>query len=395
LENTLTFSEDVKPVKDWYNRQSHQNSTLIKRMQLRTEYVAPYHQFIVVQTQGEPGCAYRLDRGREREGWSVFDTIKSLGVPSRDTIAVLQKPVEELDETSQCTIELHRSDDKTLDLWFILDICFRIHNNWATRYNLITHNCYFFARTIVNLCDDKLNKESSRLKRIWRRIFATAYRMSAVLIWSLLVCILALELPLTPLWEFVLGILLLPIRLLAGLQIAVAWAVQDMVAQVVKGEREQGGMLDLGPEWLERRMRRIVSIVSIVSPLVLLGLSLMVEVHLVALVALVALVVLVELVVLVVVVQMPLMGLKLTGLTLLGLMLGLEWLMLGLMLWAELVRMLQMQTQELENQMQGQTLQLQTQMLEVAGANAGAADASNDTVAAAATAAASATGAVV
>jgi hypothetical protein len=52
-----------------------------------------------------------------------LDTIKSLGIPSQDTIAVLQQPVEELDKTSQCTIELHPSDDKTLDLWFILDIC--------------------------------------------------------------------------------------------------------------------------------------------------------------------------------------------------------------------------------------------------------------------------------
>jgi hypothetical protein len=87
LENTLTFSEDVKPVlKDWYNRQSHENSTVIKRMQLRTEYVAPYHQFIVVQTQGEPGCAYRVDRGREREGSSVFDTLPKLIRTSSESV---------------------------------------------------------------------------------------------------------------------------------------------------------------------------------------------------------------------------------------------------------------------------------------------------------------------
>jgi hypothetical protein len=254
----LTIGEDIQPVEDWYYQQSRETSTVIKRMQLRTESVVPYHQFIVIQTQPgdlEPGRAYRVDRGREREGWSVFDTIKRLGVPSRDTIAVLQQPVEELEKTSHCTIELHCSEDSnaTLDLLLILGVCFRIHNNWGTRYNLITQNCYFFAWTIVNLCDNKLNKESSRLKSIWRRIFTTAYRFSAVLIWSLgYICAVG-PLPLAPLGDMpalvlglVLGILLVPILLLALLQIFVAWAVRDLVAHAVKWERQLEQELALG-----------------------------------------------------------------------------------------------------------------------------------------------------
>jgi hypothetical protein len=245
----LTFGEDLQPVKDWYNQQSHESSTVIKMMQLRTERVAPYHQFIVIQTQGERGRAYRVDRGRERDGWSFLDTMKKLGVPSRDTIAVLQpaseQPVDDLDKTSHCTIELHCSDDTTLDLSLILSICFRIHNNWASRYNLFVHNCYFFARTIINICDDKLNRESSILKSIWRRIFTTAYRLSAVPIW-ILACMLALTLlPLAPLrltpgflLGFGIGILLGPLMTLALLQILIAFAVRDMVGRVVKWERE-------------------------------------------------------------------------------------------------------------------------------------------------------------
>jgi hypothetical protein len=131
---------------------------------------------------------------------------------------------------------------------------------------LLTKNCYFFAQTIINLCDDKLNKESSRLKNMWRRIFMTAYRLSAMLIWSLMYILAMGVLPLAPLGGapglllgFGIGILLIPIMLLGFLQIVVAFAVRDMVAHAVKWELEleleleQGGVpRALGLEELER-----------------------------------------------------------------------------------------------------------------------------------------------
>ena len=264
FEDTLIFSRDLKLVKDWYGRQSYEASTAVKTMQLRNEYAVPFHQFIVIQTQGETGRAYRLDRGREKEGWSVIDTIRKLGVPPRDTIAVLQEPVEELDKTSHCAQELYCSDDRTINLLFVLSICFRIHNNWGTRYNLMTHNCYFFARTIMNTCDDKLDKESSRFKSIWRRVREVLYRRLALLLWVIVWgLVLALQLidygdVLGLVIGLVLGVVNMLFMLLVLLQIHVALAVRAVVGKVVKQEREleleleQGGVVELDLEELER-----------------------------------------------------------------------------------------------------------------------------------------------
>lgn len=261
LEDTLIFSEDLKPVKDWYNRQSSGSAT-VKMMQLRDEHAVPFHQFIVVQTQGELTCAYRVDRGREKKGWSVFDTIKKLGVPPRDTIALLQQPLEELDKTSHCAKKLYCSDDKHIDLSSVLAICFRINNNWGTRYNLITHNCYFFARTIIDTCDDKLDKESSRLQSVWRRIVETFYRRLALLLWVLVWALMVV----LHLFHFggllgfslgvVLGVVNMLLMLLVLLQVHVALAVRAVVNKAVQWERklelEQGGVQELELEEFER-----------------------------------------------------------------------------------------------------------------------------------------------
>ncbi|KAF8233391.1 hypothetical protein L208DRAFT_1458617 [Tricholoma matsutake] len=256
LEDTLIFGEDFQLVKDWCDRQSCDGSTAIKTIQLRNEYVVPFHQFIVVQTRGEFCRAYRVDRGREREGWSVFDTTKKLGVPPRDTIALLQEPVGELEKTSQCSMELHCSDDKAIDLFFVLSIGFRIHNTWGTRYNLLIHNCYFFARTIINTCDDRLGKESSSSKNALERVLGKLYRGLPLLLWaSLLVSVLVLRLAHIRSFpgEFgvgiVFGVVNALVTLLALMQVYVALAVRVVVAEVVQREREleQGKVLEV--EW--------------------------------------------------------------------------------------------------------------------------------------------------
>jgi hypothetical protein len=259
FEDTLIFGENFQIVGDWYNRQACDGSTSIKTIQLRSEYAVPFHQFIVVQTRGEPSRAYRVDRGREREGWSVLDTVKKLGVPPRDTIALLQEPVEELDKTSQRTEELRCSDhdDKTIDLFFILNVGFRIHNNWGTRYNLLAHNCYFFARTIINTCDNRLGKESSRSKHGLKHVLTTLIWWLPLLLWAALP-VLVLVLQRVYVWKIpgesgigiMLGVVNMLVMQLAMMQAYVALAVRVVVAQVVQRERnlEQGGALE-AVEW--------------------------------------------------------------------------------------------------------------------------------------------------
>jgi hypothetical protein len=114
-------------------------------MQLRKEHIAPFHEFIVVLTKGEH--TYRVDRGGDGP---VLDTVKKQGVPSRDVVALLQlSSWKELDRTSYCMLDLSWGSDTTLDLKLVLDTCFQIHNESGKRYKLLTHNCYFYAQTII------------------------------------------------------------------------------------------------------------------------------------------------------------------------------------------------------------------------------------------------------
>jgi hypothetical protein len=146
LQDPLIFHEDYGPVADWYRMHRNNGSTTIRKMQLRKEHAAPaHHEYIVVVTRA--GHTYRVDRGRDGP---VLDTVREEGVPPRDTIALLHLPsLTQLDGTSYCMIELRWGHEKTIDLTHILDICFQIHNKSGKRYKLLTHNCYFFAQTII------------------------------------------------------------------------------------------------------------------------------------------------------------------------------------------------------------------------------------------------------
>ena len=146
LEASLTFSEDYQLVTDWYNLHKSSGSTTIRTMQLRKEHGSPFHEFVTVLT--EAGYSYRVDRGT---GGPVLDSLSEQGAPPHDTIALESTSGKKFDKTSYCAIELRWGDNKTIDLKLILDICFEIHNASARRYRLLTHNCYFFAQTIITI----------------------------------------------------------------------------------------------------------------------------------------------------------------------------------------------------------------------------------------------------
>jgi hypothetical protein len=75
-----------------------------------------------------------------KEGCTAYDTIE--GVKSHS--------LKELDRTSDCAVELHWQGEQTIDLLFVLSVCFRIHNDpWAKRYTLQHYNCYFLSWTII------------------------------------------------------------------------------------------------------------------------------------------------------------------------------------------------------------------------------------------------------
>ena len=131
----------------WYDFHRSASSTIIQKVQLRKEHITPYHEFVVVLTRA--GRVYRVDRGREGP---VLDTLREHGVQPVDTIALLPPSptsLEQLDGTSHRVIDLCWGSDKTIDLKLVLDVCFQIHNNSGKRYKLLTHNCYFFAQTII------------------------------------------------------------------------------------------------------------------------------------------------------------------------------------------------------------------------------------------------------
>src|ERR1700733_8492804 len=147
LDDPLQFSLDEQRLNEWYKSHQDAGSTTIQKVQLRKEHKSPFHEFVMVLTKA--GYYYRMERGRDREG-TILDMMRENGVPPVDTIARLDlTSLEQLDGTSYCAIELCWGSDKTVDLKLVLDICFQIHNNSGKRYKLLTHNCYFFAQTII------------------------------------------------------------------------------------------------------------------------------------------------------------------------------------------------------------------------------------------------------
>lgn len=166
LDDPLIFAEDYGLVTHWYNIHKRNGPTTIHKMELRKEYAAPaYHEFILILTRA--GHTYRVDRGRDGP---VLETMMERGVPPLDTIALLQLTSwSDLNRTSWSVVGLRWEGDKTIDLKLILDICFQIHNGSGKRYKLLTHNCYFFAQTIIIIAVRKTVSCKTKLDKVLKR----------------------------------------------------------------------------------------------------------------------------------------------------------------------------------------------------------------------------------
>jgi hypothetical protein len=145
----IPYGRDKWPeIVDWYNEQVNKGSTAISKLQLRKDHQQPYfHEYIVISTRG--GHTYRVDRRPDAD--APFDTIMMEGCTAYDTIeGVKSHSLKELDRTSDCVVELHWQGEQTIDLLFVLSVCFRIRNDpWAKRYTLQHYNCYFLSWTII------------------------------------------------------------------------------------------------------------------------------------------------------------------------------------------------------------------------------------------------------
>jgi hypothetical protein len=74
-----------------------------------------------------------------------------IGCTAHDTIQeVHSTSLKESDSISSCVVELHWQNKESIDLLFVLSICFAIHNGkWADRYTLQRYNCYFLSWAII------------------------------------------------------------------------------------------------------------------------------------------------------------------------------------------------------------------------------------------------------
>ncbi|KIM77676.1 hypothetical protein PILCRDRAFT_825113 [Piloderma croceum F 1598] len=138
------------PVRDWYNKQKVKGSTAIKKIQLRKDHEKPYyHEYITISTRS--GHTYRVDRRPDPD--APIDTIMKIGCIAYDMIEELDSTsFKELDSTSSCVVELHWQGKDTIDLLFVLSICFAIHNDeLANRYTLQRYNCYFLSWAIIGI----------------------------------------------------------------------------------------------------------------------------------------------------------------------------------------------------------------------------------------------------
>ncbi|KAG8711482.1 hypothetical protein FRC11_002702 [Ceratobasidium sp. 423] len=131
------------PVFDWCK---HIHYTSVAKIQLRKEFEEPFrHEFILIHL--ERGGLFRLDRRGDPD--VPTQTLRSEGSEAYDTIHEVAT-LDEIDSTSECLIELRPNE--TIDLLFILSICFSIRSDPKTqRYTLQRFNCYFFSWTIASI----------------------------------------------------------------------------------------------------------------------------------------------------------------------------------------------------------------------------------------------------
>jgi hypothetical protein len=133
---------------DWYGHCGSKGSTAIGKIQLRKNHQHPYyHEYIVVFTRG--GYIYRIDRRPDAD--AAFDTMMKEGCTAYDTVEELDPTaLKELEGSFDCVAELRWRGEQTIDLLFVLSICFKIHNDrWTKRYTLQHYNCYFLSWMIV------------------------------------------------------------------------------------------------------------------------------------------------------------------------------------------------------------------------------------------------------
>ena len=149
----FTSGLETGPVSDWYKKLRAKGSTAIKMIQLRKDYQHPYyHEYIIISTRSSN--TYRVDRRPDPD--APFDTIMKTGCMAYDTIQELDSTsFEELDSTSSCVVELHwqgKEREETIDLSFVLCICFAIHSDkLADRYTLQRYSCYFLSWVIIGI----------------------------------------------------------------------------------------------------------------------------------------------------------------------------------------------------------------------------------------------------
>ncbi|KIM70989.1 hypothetical protein PILCRDRAFT_17525, partial [Piloderma croceum F 1598] len=148
----LDFTSGLEngPVSDWYKIQRAKGSTAIEKIQLRKDYQHPYyHEYIIISTRN--GHTYRVDRRPDPD--APFDTIMKIGCIAFDTIQEVDSTsLRQLDSTSSCVVELRWQGKETIDLLFVLSICFSIQNDkLADRYTLQRYNCYFLSWVIIGI----------------------------------------------------------------------------------------------------------------------------------------------------------------------------------------------------------------------------------------------------
>jgi len=139
---------DKGPVIEWYETHRRKGSTIIEKLQLRRDRLPPYyHEYIVVFTQG--GHAYRVDRRPDPN--APFDTIMRAGCKPHDTVQTVDsRSLRESEKASDCIVEVHWQDKPTIDLLFVLSICFALRQDEQTKqYTLQRYNCYFLSWTII------------------------------------------------------------------------------------------------------------------------------------------------------------------------------------------------------------------------------------------------------
>ena len=140
--------------------------TKIRQIEVRKDRNATTgrHEFVVAYLSN--GNAYRFDRRPHKTAATNIGNILA-GCKAEDSLAsVTASELKAIQQTSDIVEQVHFGSDSKPDLRDVIIFSGYLHLSRDTKkYEMVGHNCYFFARSVVNFVTSIRNKHARDVER--------------------------------------------------------------------------------------------------------------------------------------------------------------------------------------------------------------------------------------